>query len=183
MGGDDHRWDDMRAVHGALRAHELELNRATAAFEHAVIAPLTVVNGGAAAAWLAFLGSGSRSDSGEWAVLFWGGGLLAAIVAGYVGWRRQRAYSQAERFRREAFELLWLESGAPDWRHLTQVVSRVAFEKREWDSAAELWQDALLDGDRSIERARRFSYSFQSSVAVSAVLFVIGTAWAAASLS
>jgi hypothetical protein len=38
--------DNEKAVYQAQRNHELELNRATGAFEHAVISPLFLLNGG-----------------------------------------------------------------------------------------------------------------------------------------
>lgn len=176
------RGEDIRAVHRALRDHELELNRATAAFEHAVIAPLTVVNGGAAAAWLAFLGGEEVAPGGQWAALFWGAGLLAAIAASFLGWRRQRAYSTAERLRREAWELLWLRPEEPEWAYLRQVVSQVAYEKRTWEAATHEWQRTLRKAHESIDKGQGFSLWFQTTVWVSALAFVAGAVWAAAAL-
>ena len=44
-------------VYKAVRAHELMLDQATAAFEHAAIAPLLLINGGGAVAFLTLLGA------------------------------------------------------------------------------------------------------------------------------
>ena len=44
-------------VYKALRAHELMLNQAASAFEHAVTTRLVTLNGGAAAAFLNLTGS------------------------------------------------------------------------------------------------------------------------------
>jgi hypothetical protein len=46
-------------VYGAVRGHELMLNQATAAFEHAALTPLFLLNGGATVAFLTLLGAAS----------------------------------------------------------------------------------------------------------------------------
>jgi hypothetical protein len=51
------------AIYQAQRAHELELNKATAAFEHALVSPLFLLNGGAVVAFLTLLGAASAKDS------------------------------------------------------------------------------------------------------------------------
>jgi hypothetical protein len=177
------RAQDLRAVHTALRSHELELNRATASFEHAVIAPLTVINGGAAAAWLAFVGNSNHDTSGVWAAGFWCVGLLLAVAAAFLGWRRQRAHSQAERLRREAWELAWLAAEPPKWSDLREVVSEVAFDEKTWSEPSDgSWQTALVKMYQAIGRGSQLSGWFQASVWGSAVLFVLGAIWAALSL-
>lgn len=135
------RAEDWRALYKAVRVHEIELNRATAAFEHAVITPLTLLNGGAAAAWLAFLGN--RSEVDESAIippLAWAFGLILAVFAANLGWRRQRAYSQAERWRRESLEMLWLGSDdADDIRKTLAVLTSFSFRTA--------WGDNKLESD------------------------------------
>jgi hypothetical protein len=64
---------------------EYEMIRATAAFEHATLRPLFILNGGALVAYLALLGAG-RIDFpiGRLAVLAWAIGLIAAAVAAFL---------------------------------------------------------------------------------------------------
>ena len=38
--------ENERAIYQGQREHELELNRATAAYEHAIVSPLFLLNGG-----------------------------------------------------------------------------------------------------------------------------------------
>ena len=47
----------------AIRAHELELNRATGAFEHAALRPVVILNGGALVAFLSLLGAVWEPDN------------------------------------------------------------------------------------------------------------------------
>lgn len=140
--------EDWRALHVAVRAHELELNRATAAFEHAVIAPLTLLNGGAAAAWLTFLGGGSEVEaSAIYPALAWAVGLVLAVGAAALGWRRQRAFSQAERWRRESLEMLWLGSCDADLRNSLAVLTSFSFR--------EAWGDSLKSDVKNVGKANR----------------------------
>jgi len=182
------------ALHEALRAHELELNRATAAFEHAVIAPLTLVNGGAAAAWLAFLAN--RDDVGNLALVAaaWVAGLVLAVAAAYCGWRRQRAYSQSERQRREAFEWLWLGAAEHDTTELLLVLTNEAFKvkyKAEIERVEDAprrkrrdvaireagrpeWLRSRLLASGSTKQASTFSIFFQVLIALSTAAFAVG---------
>jgi hypothetical protein len=67
----------------ALRAHELELNRATAEFERAVLQPLFLLNGGASVAVLGLLGAVSERITKEgiqqvdMGLYFWAIGLVS----------------------------------------------------------------------------------------------------------
>jgi len=89
--GDDPRLD--LDVYNAVRAHELELNRATAAFEHAVLSPLYLLNGGALVAFLTLLGAASGEDSSleielPWAVAgaaLWATGPLRGGLCNLLG--------------------------------------------------------------------------------------------------
>lgn len=177
------RSQDLRAVHAGLRNHELELNRATSSFEHTVIAPLTVINGGAAAAWLAFVGNSGQDTSWVWPVGFWCVGLILAVAAAFIGWRRQQAHSKAERLRREAWELLWLAAEPPMWSALQEVVSSEALETKSWsDSSDLLWQKSLIKMSKATKNGKRLSGWFQTSVWGSTFFFVLGAIWAAFSL-
>lgn len=98
------------AVHRAQRQHELELNRATAAFEHAVLQTLFLLNGGAAVALLTLLGAtgleggGLDGDGAVRAVVAWSAGVLVAAVATYLGYEAQRAFTMAVSARRLLLE-------------------------------------------------------------------------------
>jgi hypothetical protein len=80
-------------IYKAERAHELMLNQATSAFEHAAIAPLLVLNGGGAVAFLTLLGAVSDpkarlSASTGWAIaaaVAWAVGLILAALAASFG--------------------------------------------------------------------------------------------------
>ena len=92
------------------RAHEIELNRATSAFESSLIQPLLLLNGGAIVTFLALLGAiWDRSDSViiplvVLAVGCWVLGLLLAALTIFGGYISQRAFTQAIHRRRRMFE-------------------------------------------------------------------------------
>jgi len=93
-----------------LRNHELELNRATAAFEHAALKPLTLLNGGATVAFLTLLGAvwkEGNAPSIEWvgaAIGSWCLGLVLAAVATAFGYFSQRAFTRRVKRQRQAEE-------------------------------------------------------------------------------
>lgn len=99
-------------VYKAVRAHEVMLNQAASAFEHAVIARLVALNGGAAAAFLTLLGALSKSSGPRsyqpWfaggAVVVWSVGLLIASLAARYGFKRQQKLNEAFRIMREEIE-------------------------------------------------------------------------------
>jgi hypothetical protein len=88
------------------------LNEATSAYEHAVVAPLIVINGGAAIAYLTLLGARSKADAGlivpvGWAVAAlacWGLGLATAQVMISFGLAEQRTWSKMHRLKRQRVE-------------------------------------------------------------------------------
>src|SRR3954469_19303145 len=93
-------------VYKAIRAHEIMLNQATSAFEHAAAAPLVLLNGGAAVAYLTLLGAISDPAKSKlrfaaaWAVaalMSWALGLIAAQLAVTFGLISQCAYAKAQR--------------------------------------------------------------------------------------
>ena len=100
------------AAYQAVRAHELMLNEAVSRFEHARLAPLMVLNGGAVVAFLtllgALLGKGSGRGPDLWlsglAAGAWVTGLLAAALAIAAAGSQQAAISAAHRRLREGLE-------------------------------------------------------------------------------
>jgi hypothetical protein len=109
----DNCWENERVVYRTQREHEIELNKATAAFEHAIVSPLFLLNGGAAVAFLTLLGTTSKADSSFkinlwFAVLaasLWASALIAAAVAVQAGYESQRHFTRAVRVRRELIEV------------------------------------------------------------------------------
>src|SRR5512143_171398 len=88
----------------AKAAHELELTRATAQFEHAAMRPLYLLNGGALIATLTYLGHALGSDKPEptrWAILtalaLWLSGLLFAGLTAQFGYNSQWNFLKAYR--------------------------------------------------------------------------------------
>lgn len=110
MSNDEGRWKIV--VYESQRAHELELNRATAAFEHAVVAPLFLLNGGAAVAFLTLLGAASAANStltvdanwSKWAIAMWAGGLFTATWAVGFGYYAQRDFTRSVNLRGRLLE-------------------------------------------------------------------------------
>jgi hypothetical protein len=105
-------------VYKAIRSHEIMLNQATSTYEHATVAPLILVNGGAAVAYLTLAGALSRNGSGlalpaVWAVTAiasWGFGLIfAQLMVGY-GLKEQRSWARRERMNRQRYEWVLLEN-------------------------------------------------------------------------
>ncbi|KQO98482.1 hypothetical protein [Leifsonia sp. Leaf264] len=155
------------AVYQGQRAHELELNRATSAFEHALLSPLFILNGGGAVAFLTLLGATSSKDSSlqispssaAWAVGLWATGLFVAAVGVLFAYLSQRSLSRAVRHRRSLIEHAML---APDSR-LHPVLLEVG----------------AVDLTQLMKRGRRQQLEWLTSVAVSLALFVAGAAAAA----
>lgn len=104
--------DPKLSAYEAVRAHELMLNEAVSRFEHARLAPLIALNGGAVIAFLTLLGVLLGKDSGRhpnlWlsslAVGAWVLGLVAAALATTAAAEQQRAISTAHRLLREQLE-------------------------------------------------------------------------------
>lgn len=106
------RAENERSIYQAQRAHELELNKATAAFEHAVISPLVLLNGGAIVAFLTLLGAVTKKDStlaidigfALVGVALWALSLTAAMLAVGAGYGSQRTFSRSVSARRRLME-------------------------------------------------------------------------------
>lgn len=104
--------DPKRSAYEAVRAHERMLNEAASRFEHARLAPLIALNGGAVVAYLTLLGALMSKDSGShpslWlsalAVGAWVLGLVAAALATAAATGQQQAISAAHRLLREELE-------------------------------------------------------------------------------
>jgi hypothetical protein len=101
-------------VYKAIRAHEIMLNEATSRFEHAVVAPLLLLNGGGAVAYLTLLGALGRdqhpmlSARSLWIVPtlgLWALGLILAQLAVTMGLRAQQGYSISQRQKRHDLEM------------------------------------------------------------------------------
>jgi hypothetical protein len=161
-------------VYKVVRAHELMLNQATSAFEHATIAPLLLVNGGGAVAFLALLGALADPKSKLTASTCWAGaaiaawalGLVSAALAAGFGLRYQRAFSQAHRIQRQQMERLLL-SGS----ELAEIVAPMS---PKTDLAVE--RKALLN------RAKRGQRLYELAWWVSITSFVFGAGFAGLSV-
>ena len=94
----------------ARDASELELLKATVAFEHAAIRPLYLLNGGAIIAALTFVGNVGGSGSAstpvgsaiKLALGMWAAGLVAAFITTTSGYWSQLAFLKEARRRRDA---------------------------------------------------------------------------------
>lgn len=152
------------AIYEAQRAHELELDRASATFEHAVLSPLFLLNGGAAAAFLALLGTNTGSqilDPGlaVAAAMTWALGLVAGALAARYGSLAQTEFTRAVRQRRLLYE-----------RALTPETSALYGRLRE--PSEETPEEIHSKGQRI---RKKFEYFAGSSV----VLFIVGLVFAA----
>jgi hypothetical protein len=102
---------DAVEAYRAVRSHEVMLNQATSAFEHAVLVPLTALNGGAIVALLTLAGAVADKSPlpAGWLVgasMAWALGLIAAALAASCAFRQQRAINAAHRALRERVEQL-----------------------------------------------------------------------------
>jgi hypothetical protein len=102
---------DAVEAYRAVRSHEVMLNQATSAFEHAVLVPLTALNGGAIVALLTLAGAVADRNPlpARWVVAAsaaWAFGLIAAALATSCAFRQQRAINAAHRALRERVEQL-----------------------------------------------------------------------------
>jgi hypothetical protein len=158
-------------VYKAVRSHELMLNQATSAFEHAAIAPLLLLNGGGAVAFLTLLGAVSNpkarfSASIDWAIaaaVSWGVGLLLAALAASFGLISQRSFSKRQRIKREQLEHFLLRP------ELARIVAGGEPQKG-WDAESDEVLDYALLYQKRYERARWLSIaSFLIGVACAVV--------------
>ncbi|MGC5173273.1 hypothetical protein ACLQ2Q_21745 [Microbacterium sp. DT81.1] len=139
------------AVYQTQRAHEVELNRATAAFEHAMVSPLFLLNGGAAVAFLTLLGAASAEDSNlnirvelaVLAVVAWTGGLILGAVAVRAGYLAQQKLTEAVKLRREKYERVLLRDSPllPELRKAESKEPETA--KTEGEAHQARWRDAF----------------------------------------
>lgn len=158
------------AVYQAQRAHELELNKATAAFEHAIVSALFLLNGGAVVAFLTLLGAASANGSSlsvdlgftVAAIVTWSVALVAAAAGVYLGYRSQQEFTRSVSYRRQLME-----------HALLQEASRLRPVLRK--EPTELPQDIHC-------RAKKFQRYWLTLCSVALSLFVVGVALAAASI-
>jgi hypothetical protein len=107
------------------RQHELELNKATLAYELELAKLLVLLNGGAAGAFLTLLGAvwkdASPHPSLTWtaaAIVSWLIGLFVAFLTIHQAYEIQRGYSKAYRLRRQGEELRRIKNLGVDESHL-----------------------------------------------------------------
>lgn len=159
MSDDTANWDERvaLAVYEAQRNHEIELNRATATFEHALVTPLFLLNGGAAVAFLTLLGAASAEtstlDVDTDAAAAWSIGLLAATIAVLHGYLAQRDYTRATSQRRLLLETAIV--GPDNVLHGSTAASSA-------------------DPSTILDAAAQFQRRWLASVAAALVLFVVG---------
>ena len=126
----------------ALRAHEVELNRATAELERAVLQLVFLFNGGASVAVFGLLGAwGDRiPDEGmaqiRLSLYAWALGLVFAAAATALAYLSQRYFSQASRQDREDIECEILPTLAsklrPRWATSEKLVDLAKLSQKFW---------------------------------------------------
>lgn len=96
----------------ANAAYQVELLKATVAFEHAALKPLPLLNGGAIIAMLTFAGNTASATSPaingpalKWAAVAWSAGLIASVLAIFSGYWSQHFFLKAAARERDADEL------------------------------------------------------------------------------
>jgi hypothetical protein len=159
----------------AVRAHEVMLNQATAAFEHAAIAPLLLINGGGAVAFLTLLGATSDKDAEfrvalGWAVgaiAAWSAGLIVAAGAATFGLLNQRAISKAHRLRRDVAEQTLLGKSP-----MGEALRPDDYSREEWN------KNRLMEKKRADEFGKQYGGALWGSIAC----FVAGAICAAISV-
>jgi hypothetical protein len=103
----------------------VELNRATAAYEHAIVSPLFLLNGGAVVAFLTLLGTATKKEStlsmdiavATLAVFVWALSLLVAAAGVRAGYESQQRFTRAVTARRQL-----MEHALPSRSALTEVL-------------------------------------------------------------
>jgi hypothetical protein len=153
--------ENERAIYQGQREHELELNRATAAYEHAIVSPLFLLNGGAVVAFLTLLGTATKKEStlsmdiavATLAVFVWALSLLVAAAEVRAGYESQQRFTRAVRTRRQLMEhalpsrsaLTEVLQPAPDkfiradvLNNLTRLMEEARDRQSEW-----LWRTQL----------------------------------------
>ncbi len=201
--------DPKVGAYAAVRAHELMLNEAVSRLEHARLAPLIVLNGGALVAFLTLLGALLGKESGTHPSLWlsavaagaWVVGLVAAALATTAATGQQRAISAAHRLMREQLESALFEGSrvaevlkgpAPTipepsprplagWRHVARYP--VASTKAWWTG---MGAEAPSSQDRTRSDLRRiggiYAQRLKARWWLSVLMFVIGAALALAAV-
>jgi len=177
--------ENERVIYESQRNHELELNKATAAFEHAIVSPLFLLNGGGAVAFLTLLGSTSKNDSAFHldlrfailAVFLWALALGAAAHGVHNGYACQRDFSRATSLKRRMFETA-LDVG---------YAMRAAIDKEFKPGAptadhAKVRTASFNSIDRLMRNARGHQRRWERCIRISQLGFVAGVAAAAASV-
>jgi hypothetical protein len=145
------------------------LNQATSSFEHALLVPLTALNGGAVVAFLTLVGAVADRDSRlsastGWvvaAVVAWAAGLLASALATRFSFARQRAINKGHRALREEIEALTFQGDA-----------------RLVDALKGPPADRIAEG----RKAKRYVIFCDAAWSIGSACFVAGAACAAAAI-
>ncbi len=120
------------------RAHELELNRATANYEQETLRMLSYLNGGAALLYSGFIGNLASDKAITLAVahlapvIVWSLGLLATMMSLWLMYESQVKFTQAYHARRRAEEKRSFE-GFPQYANVTDPKKKA----ENYDSEAE----------------------------------------------
>jgi len=134
------------------REHELELNKATLAYELELARLLILLNGGAAGAFLTLIGTvwkeQARHDSLGWvcvAIIAWLIGLVVASFAIHRAYEIQRDYSTAYRYRRQLEELRRINELGVEFDDLGIMVDHAEPQPiRVWNRLSSIFNSMLL---------------------------------------
>ena len=161
-----------------------------------MLAPQTLLNGGAAAAYLTFVAGSDRARIGWPSLVALGArcsGLLGAVIATLAGYRAQRAFSVAQRKERERLEMPLGQEGTSgagagddDQPGKMWTRSRGHHGNRwPWFRDCLVGYDASkkLPPDRHREHARTWQAWFLLTVLLSSIMFLAGVALAGISES
>jgi hypothetical protein len=162
------------AIYESQRAEEVELVKATGAFEQAVLSPLFLLNGGATVAFLTLLGAASAEDSrldispvlSGLATMAWSFGLLSATWAVRKGYESQRKFTQAVRLRRQLMERALIGENSK----IREVLTPLPSERDRNNSN---------DPQKVIDEARATQKWYLRLSTLASVWFVVGVCFAA----
>jgi hypothetical protein len=163
------------------RAHELELNKATLAYEHERLKFLSYLNGGAAGVFLTLVGSSWR-DSPPLSpytivgIACWIVGLLLAWSAWTVALTAQSNFTKAYRMRRYGEELLRM--GEPDANTNYDFGIQLSHpdnqsSDKKFASAADAWR---TDAGNKTKNANHLTIASVALFAAGAVFATLGVA-------
>ena len=160
------------------RAQEVALNNATAAYEHASLRMLLILNGGSATAFVALFGAKNQNESildpkfVLLAILTWLLGVLIAGFATFEAYRGQSRFTSAYRRRRQAAERRMI---ADD-----EKAKQIGLPAKGDDVLSD--QQIDLESDQLKAQGRRYADGAKVLGGYSLVFFVLGTGFAILSM-